>query len=102
MTTKAGQDIEQGTLLHLQVHTWTATVVINIQSSENWEAVYLQNHLYHCWICTQKILPEGHFLKYVHSDFVHNSLKLLYLWESVWIDDSCGKVPPLRVALSLN
>lgn len=79
MTTNAVRKTEQGGPLLLQVHICTATVEINIQSLENWESVYFQTHLYHSWICTQTILPEGHFLKYVHSDFMHNSQKLLYL-----------------------
>ena len=63
----------------------------SIFSLQEIESVYLQTHLYHSWICIQTILPEGHFLKYVHSDFIHNSQKLLYLWELLLIDDPCGR-----------
>lgn len=51
---------------------------------------------------SKQYFQKDTFFKYVHSDFIHNSQKLLYLWELLLIDDPCGKIPPLRVVLSLK
>ena len=45
MKTNAGKDMEQGDSLLLQVHSCTAIVESNIQSSKNWVSVYLQSNL---------------------------------------------------------
>lgn len=50
MKTNAGKDMEQRDPLLLQVHSCTAIVENNIQSSENWDSVYLQTYLHHSCI----------------------------------------------------
>ena len=79
-------------LIALAVQTCPATLEINMQSSEYWESIYPKTQVYH-FVYIHKacysILPHGHL-----HDSVHNSQKLLCLWEIVLIDDWCRK--PLR------
>lgn len=61
----------------LAVQTCSATMEINMQSSENWESIYPKTQVYHSVhipkTCSS-ILPHGPLL-----DTVHDSQKLLCL-----------------------